>query len=166
MRIFLHGLESSNQGIKAVYFRERFPEMVIPNFQGDLPERMEKLNLILKGISGITLVGSSFGGLMSSIFAMEGEDRVDSLILLAPALNLIGLSGYKAKEISCPVCIYHGSSDDVIPIKPVKDFAEKYFSNLIFNIVDDDHFLHNTFKTIDWAMLLGGGEARCSNKES
>jgi alpha/beta superfamily hydrolase len=167
MKIFIHGLESSNQGTKSIFFREHFPDMAIPNFTGELSERMDKLNQILKGMSGITLVGSSFGGLMASLFAMENEARAEALILLAPALNFIDESGYRIKKISLPVCIFHGTKDDVIPLKAAEDAAEKYFTNLVFNKVDDDHFLHRTFETIDWPMLLEGGYRKtgCSNKE-
>jgi pimeloyl-ACP methyl ester carboxylesterase len=160
MKIFIHGLESSNQGAKAIYFREHFQDMVIPHFTGELPERMGKLNDILKGRSGIILVGSSFGGLMASLFAMEDESRVDRLILLAPAINYLDSSGYRTKRISTPVRIYHGTRDDVIPLSAAEDAAEKYFSSLIFNRVDDDHFLAGTFKNIDWAALMGSGEEK------
>jgi alpha/beta superfamily hydrolase len=115
---------------------------------------MEKLNDVLSGNSNIKLVGSSFGGLMASICAMENEPIVEVLILLAPAINLIGFSNYELKEISIPVHIYHGVEDDVIPINSVERAAKKYFSNYTFNKVDDDHFLHNTFKSIEWDKLL------------
>jgi len=154
LRIFIHGLESSNLGTKSVFFRERFPDMIIPNFIGDLPERMEKLNEVLSGRSEIRMVGSSFGGLMASIFTMGNEPMVDRLILLAPAINMIELADYQLKEISVPVLIYHGTKDNVIPLQSVEQAAEKYFRDLTFNKVDDDHFLHNTFKTIDWDTLL------------
>jgi len=167
MKIFIHGLESSNQGTKAIFFREHFPDMVIPYFTGDLSERMDKLDGMLQGKSGITLVGSSFGGLMASLFAMADESRADRLILLAPAINYLDSSGYRTKRISTPVRIYHGTKDDVIPLKAAEDAAEKYFSNLVFNRVDDDHFLHSTFETIDWAMLFEGedGKTGCLNRE-
>jgi pimeloyl-ACP methyl ester carboxylesterase len=154
IRIFIHGLESDNQGTKSIFFRGHYPDMIIPHFIGDLSERMEKLNEVLSGSSDIRLVGSSFGGLMASIFAMENEPRVDKLILLAPAINLIESSDYQLREISVPVLIYHGSEDDVIPLQAVELTAKRYFRNLTFNKVDDDHFLHNTFKTIDWDTLL------------
>lgn len=155
VRIFIHGLESSNQGTKAVFFKRKFPDMIIPNFPGNLQERMEKLNEILSEKSGIRLVGSSFGGLMASVFAMENERRVERLILLAPALNLMEFADYQEKEIFVPVWIYHGKDDEVIPLKVVERVAKKSFRNLTFHIVDDDHFLHKTFKTIDWHGLLG-----------
>lgn len=158
MKIFIHGLESSNQGKKAVYFREHFPDMVIPNFTGELPERMAKLNRILDGKTGITMAGSSFGGLMASLFAMGNEARVDRLILLAPAINYIEKSGYRTKRLSVPTWIFHGINDDVIPLKAVEDAVEKYFIDPVFSRVDDDHFLAKIFETIDWPMLLKEGE--------
>lgn len=159
MKIFIHGLESSNQGTKAIYFRERFPDMLIPYFTGSLSERMDSLNKILKGKMDITLVGSSFGGLMASLFTMAEESRVNRLILLAPALNFIESSGFKKKEISVSVRIYHGEQDDVIPIHAVEEVADKYFLNFTFNRVEDDHFLHKTFEGIDWPMLLKDKES-------
>ena len=152
--VFIHGLESSNRGTKAVYFKNRFPEMIIPNFSGSLEERMGKLNEILSEKTGLRLVGSSFGGLMGSIFAMENESRVDKLILLAPALNLMEFSNYQEKAISLPVWVYQGRHDEVIPLSVVERFSRRCFRNLTFNAVDDDHFLHRTFKTIDWDRLL------------
>jgi pimeloyl-ACP methyl ester carboxylesterase len=153
-KIFIHGLESSNQGTKAVFFRENFPDMIIPNFPGGLQERMEKLDHVLADKSGLRLVGSSFGGLMASIFAMENEPRVDRLILLAPAINLMEFADYRLRRISVPVWIYHGTQDEVIPLKDVEKAAKQSFEDLSFHVVDDDHFLHRTFQTIDWQSLL------------
>jgi len=154
MKIFIHGLESSNKGTKAIYFRERFPEMLIPYFSGDLPKRMDLLYEILSGMVDITLIGSSYGGLMAALFAMKDESRVNRLILLAPALNFLDRSGFPLREISVPVLIYHGEQDVVIPIHAVEQAAGKYFRNCRFNMVEDDHFLHETFKGIDWTMIL------------
>jgi pimeloyl-ACP methyl ester carboxylesterase len=158
MKLFIHGLESSNQGTKAIYFREHFPDMVTPYFTGELSERMGKLNEILHEKSDIILIGSSFGGLMATIFAMEDETRVDRLILLAPAINYLDSSGYITKRISTPTRIFHGTRDEVIPLNAVEPVAKKYFTNLDFNTVDDDHYLHKTFEAIEWHTLLGKGE--------
>jgi pimeloyl-ACP methyl ester carboxylesterase len=154
VKIFLHGLESSNQGTKARFFQDRYPDMIVPNFTGPLAERMEKLNGILSSERSIALVGSSFGGLMAAIFAIENESQVDRLILLAPAINLLSSMDYKDKNISVPAWIFHGKSDAVIPLKQVEAMAHKLFSQLSFQVVDDDHFLHKTFKTLDWDNLL------------
>jgi len=154
LRIFIHGLESNNQGTKAVYFRENFPGMLTPNFPGPLEDRMATLCSLLSGKGDIILVGSSFGGLMASIFAMDNEPRVKRLILLAPAINLMEFSPYRERSISTPVHIYHGRQDDVIPIEEVQRVAVRVFSNHTFHAVDDDHYLHRTFETIEWPLLL------------
>lgn len=154
-RVFLHGLESSNQGTKSVFFRERYPDMLIPNFSGPLEDRMSELNRHLEGKEDLRIVGSSFGGLMAALFAMENEARVERLILLAPAVNLMAFSLQQGKAISVPVWLFHGRNDEVIPIDDVRRAAAEAFTNLRFNEMDDDHFLHRTFKTLDWQGLLG-----------
>ena len=153
-RIFIHGLESSNKGTKAVFFREKYPDMIIPIFTGNLPERMEKLNRVLSDKSDIRIVGSSFGGLMASLFAMENGSQVKRMILLAPAINMIGFTPQKQAKVSVPVWIYHGRDDEVISLTDIDPVAKEIFTDLSFNIVDDDHFLHKTFKTLDWDTLL------------
>lgn len=154
MRLFIHGLESNNQGTKAVYFRKNFPGMLTPNFPGPLEERMAKLEAILSGQNDLLLVGSSFGGLMASIFAMEHEARMRRLILLAPAINLMEFTAYREKKLSMPVHLYHGRQDEVIPLEEVRKVARQVFSDLTFHAVDDDHYLHKTFETIEWGALL------------
>ena len=153
-RIFIHGLESSNKGTKSIFFQEIFPDIIIPHFTGDLPERMKKLEAVLSGKSDIRLVGSSFGGLMATLFAMEHESRVKNMILLAPAINLMETSTHTGKKLSVPVHIYHGKNDGVIPLDQVENMAREIFLDLSLNVADDDHFLHKTFKTIDWEGLL------------
>ena len=46
--IFIHGQESSSQGTKGIFFRNLFPEMIIPDFSGDVSERMLKLEELLR----------------------------------------------------------------------------------------------------------------------
>ena len=154
LRMFIHGLESNNQGTKAVYFRKNFPDMLTPNFPGSLDERMADLRTLLSGKRDITLVGSSFGGLMASIFVMENEPRVKRLVLLAPAVNLMEFSPYRDRKIQVPVHIYHGRQDEVIPLEDVQGVARQVFSDLTFHAVDDDHYLHKTFEKIEWDRLL------------
>jgi pimeloyl-ACP methyl ester carboxylesterase len=154
-RIFIHGLESSNKGTKAVFFRETYSDMIIPNFSGSLQERMDKLNGLLVDASAVRLVGSSFGGLMASLFAMNNPERVEKLVLLAPAINLLNVMDDDINRIVCPVWIYHGRGDEVIFLRDVVETAGRIFLHYTFHIVDDDHFLHNTFKKIPWDRFLG-----------
>lgn len=154
VRIFLHGLESSNQGTKALFFRDHYPDMIIPHFQGGLQERMEKLRGILSGLTGIIMVGSSFGGLMATLYAMENPHEVERLVLLAPAIHKLADTPYGKKTLLIPVWLYHGVNDEVIPMEEVERFARRCFPHLSFYSVEDDHFLHKTFQTIDWDGLL------------
>lgn len=152
--VFIHGLESTAQGNKGQYFRQFFPQMIIEDYTGDFSTRMRKLEIILSGKNNLILVGSSYGGLMAVQYAMENENRVKKLILLAPALNLPEFSSKSYKQLQLPVIIHHGTDDDVVDPYIVKEIALKYFSNLEHHLVDDDHSLHKTFPVLDWKKLL------------
>ena len=85
-RIFLHGLDSSGRGTKGTYFSTRYPDIERPDFDGTLQQWMTQLYKLL-GEDTFIAVGSSFGGLMGTVLAVEKPDSVHRLILLAPALN-------------------------------------------------------------------------------
>ena len=153
-RVFIHGLESSSQGTKGVFFRERFPDMILEDFFGLFPQRMERLEGLLAGKNDLILVGSSYGGLMAAVYACLHEERVKKLILLAPALHLEPYNQYRNKKLHIPIVIVHGLRDDVVPLATVRTIAEQLFENHTFNAVEDDHSLHDTFATLDWDSLL------------
>ena len=152
--VFIHGLESTAQGAKGQFFSQNFPEMIIEDYTGDFNSRMNKLNRILTGKNDLVIVGSSYGGLMAVRFAMENENIVKKLILLAPALNLPEFKSGVRKQLMIPVILYHGTDDDVIDPGLVKKIASKYFSNLEYHLVEDDHPLHKTFPILNWKKLL------------
>lgn len=151
--VFIHGLESTGQGAKGQFFAKKFPQMIMENYTGNFDSRMCKLNDVLAGKTDLILVGSSYGGLMAVQFAIENESRVKKLILLAPALNLVEFKP-PANPLNLPVIIYHGSDDDVVNPRIVKDVADKYFKSLEYHLVKDDHVLHATFPSLDWHKLL------------
>ncbi|NJP06754.1 MAG: alpha/beta hydrolase [Chloroflexaceae bacterium] len=154
-RIFLHGLESSSQGFKATMFRELFPDAIhTPDFTGPLPQRMDQLYEVVQATTGWIMVGSSFGGLMAAVFACTRPNQVERLVLLAPAINLPEFASYEQQSVSIPTTIYHGRRDDVVPLSPVRQMAERVFVNLTFHEVDDDHMLRSTVQSIDWQTLL------------
>ncbi len=153
-RVFIHGLESSSQGVKGVFFRQRYPDMMIEDFHGSLKERMEKLNRLLGGMDDLILVGSSYGGLMAAIYACENELRVKKLILLAPALHIVDLAPCLSRKVQIPVSLFHGIHDDVVPPETVQAIARRIFACLDHHLVDDDHSLHITFPLMDWKALL------------
>lgn len=153
-RVFIHGLESSGQGVKGTFFRKRYPDMIIEDFVGDLESRMEKLSRLLADKTDLILVGSSFGGLMAAIYACQNEAKVQKLIMLAPALILYDFESHLEKKIQIPTFVYHGTRDTVVPLVPVRDLAGRIFSNLKYHLVEDDHSLQSTFPQMDWAHLL------------
>jgi alpha-beta hydrolase superfamily lysophospholipase len=152
--VFIHGLESTAQGTKGQFFRQFFPQMLIEDYTGDFATRMRKLHGLLANKTDLILVGSSYGGLMAVQYAIENENKVRKMILLAPALNLTEFNPPENTKIHIPVIIYHGTNDDVVDPSAVRTIALKYFSNLEHNFVEDDHSLHKTFPLIDWKELL------------
>ena len=152
--VFIHGLESTAQGTKGLFFRQFFPQMIIEDYTGDFTTRMRKLDGLLSGKNDLILVGSSYGGLMAAQYTIDNEERVKKMILLAPALNLPEFKPPEHTKLHLPVIIYHGNNDDVVNPNIVKNIALKYFSNLEHHLVNDDHSLHITFPALDWTNLL------------
>jgi predicted esterase len=155
--VFIHGLESTAQGTKGQFFRRFFPQMIIEDYTGDFATRMRKLDTLFPGKNDLILVGSSYGGLMATQYAIDNEDKVKKMILLAPALNLLEFKPPVHAKLPLPVIIYHGTGDDIVDPYNVKTIALKYFSNLEHHLVDDDHSLHKTFPILDWKKLLTEG---------
>ncbi|KPK26964.1 MAG: hypothetical protein AMJ61_07170 [Desulfobacterales bacterium SG8_35_2] len=156
--IFLHGLESSSRGAKASFLRGLYPDMVIPDFKGSLAERMASLRGILAGQQDIILIGSSFGGLMATIFAMDNKDAVARIVLLAPALNFSEFSRYTIQQINAPTWMIIGREDSVTPAEKVVPVARRIFTDLRYDEVDDDHLLARTFRKLDWKTMLSEEE--------
>lgn len=153
--IFLHGLESNSRAYKASVIRKSYPELIVPDFIGPLEKRMQALYPIMKNKKGWTIVGSSFGGLMGAIFTCEHPQQVEKLVMLAPALMLPQFAPYLSREpVSVPSTIIHGRQDTVVPLEKVRELAPRVFTNLKFEIVDDDHRLHTTTDSLDWKAML------------
>jgi len=153
-RVFIHGLESSGWGAKGAFFRARYPRMIVEDFRGSFEERMAKLDSLLAGKDDLTLVGSSYGGLMAVVFACRNEEKIAKLILLAPALNHLPPGICPDRQLHFPVVIYHGDRDVVVPPGPVHARAREIFNNIDYHLVQDDHSLHQTFFTLAWDDLL------------
>ena len=150
---FLHGLDSSNLGFKARWFRERFPQMRIYDYNGDLSSRLKQLAEKTHGIEKYILVGSSYGGLMAACHASHFQGHCAALILLAPAFNF---ENYQppVPNLDLPVTLLLGEQDTVCPPELVLPLARQSFSQLDIQLVQDDHFLHHSFQKLDWPRLL------------
>jgi pimeloyl-ACP methyl ester carboxylesterase len=148
-------LESSSQTYKAGVIRDSFPELIVPDFTGPLEQRRIALYPILGDKKDWTIIGSSFGGLMGAIFTCEHPAQVRKLVLLAPALMLPEFASFPRRgPVSVPTTIIHGRLDTVVPLEEVREIASKVFSNLRYEIVDDDHRLHHATDTLDWKAIL------------
>lgn len=153
--IYLHGLESDSSSGKARQFREWFPGMLTPDFKGSFEERMTQLEPILAANEGWTLIGSSFGGLMGTVYTCKHPTQVRKLVLLAPALLRDPFGSFLDLEpVSVPTIIIHGTLDTVVPLEPVREVAQKLFTDLTYHIVEDDHRLHKTAQEMDWKTIL------------
>ncbi|MFX1313692.1 MAG: alpha/beta fold hydrolase [Promethearchaeota archaeon] len=161
--IFIHGLESTGKGFKSQLLKKIFPHCLTPDFESYNPhisinllleKRMNQLNNILEKKNSWIIIGSSFGGLMGTIYACLNPLKVKKLILLAPFLSTSLLNQKTLSSIDIPVIIYHGKYDNVVSMKNSAIQAQKLFSNLTYNVVDDDHKLQKTTKNIDWKRLI------------
>lgn len=153
--IYLHGLESDSNSGKARQFREWFPGTVTPDFTGSFEERMIQLQPILGDETDWTIIGSSFGGLMGTVFTCNNPTRVRKLILLAPALLRDPFGSYlDLQPASVPTIVIHGTRDDVVPLEPAREVAQTLFTNLTYLVVDDDHRLQKTLHELDWKKIL------------
>lgn len=155
--IFLHGLASSSRGTKATWFHSRCPQMLIPDFAGSLPERMDRLRSLLAAGKEYLLIGSSYGGLMAAVHAIEHPEQVSRVILLAPALNFPEFIPYQGRHTDVPALVYLGRRDAVTPPAVVQPLAEQTFTRLECRTMDDDHMLHRVFYEIPWDMLIPKG---------
>ncbi len=100
------------------------------------------------------MVGSSFGGLMATLFCLTNGPRVKRMVLLAPALNFNEFIPYRGGTIDIPTWLYIGEGDTVTPQAEVEPLARAIFSRLHCHAVNDDHLLRNTFHAIDWGRFL------------
>lgn len=163
--IFAHGMESSGHGPKANLLRNRIPTIMTPDFtpyspgmpyQELLEARMAQFNAILKRRDEWIIIGSSFGGLMAALYACKHPEKIKKLILLAPYLQVPELkpSNFQNLPLDFPVIIYHSKTDKIVNQMESKKRAEELFSNIIYNVVEDEHRLQVTAEKIDWERIL------------
>jgi pimeloyl-ACP methyl ester carboxylesterase len=150
---FLHGLDSSGSGTKGRFFARNFPHVICPDFAGTLPDRLRQLEKLVNDGEHLILVGSSFGGLMATCFALAHPEKVTRLILLAPALNFAEYHP-PAQLLPASTFLLIGKNDTVTPVDLVVPLAKATFANLQVHIANDDHMLHATFPQLDWQKLL------------
>jgi uncharacterized protein len=101
MVIYLHGFASSSQSGKATYLGQRLrargidveiPDLNLPDFSTVTVTRMlEQTRALIDAANGpVTLIGSSLGGFVAVNAAAKWPEKVDTLVLMAPALDFGG----------------------------------------------------------------------------
>ncbi|MEB3340718.1 YqiA/YcfP family alpha/beta fold hydrolase [Okeania sp.] len=137
---YLHGFASSPRSNKAMYLRDRFAEIDInlkifdlnqnDFFNLTLTRQIHQVELEIEDkYTPIILIGSSFGGLTSSILA-ERNSNIKAIILLAPAFNFLsylqqnlGETAFKKWQQRGNYWIYH--------------YGERHYSLLSYNFIID-----------------------------
>ena len=108
--VYLHGFASSPQSSKARFFAERFGALGVPFTAPELDEgNFERLTITSQlhvvekavGEGPVVLMGSSLGGYLAALFAARSVERVEKMVLLAPAFQFPSRwrARYSAEEL-------------------------------------------------------------------
>jgi pimeloyl-ACP methyl ester carboxylesterase len=151
--VFVHGLESSSRGTKGRWLAERFPAVRMRDYDGDLDQRLAQLTGHVAGRDDLVLVGSSFGGLVATCFAIRQSARCRRLVLLAPALNFAEYHP-PPSPLEVEAVVVLGAHDTVCPPHLVGPLARQSFRAPDVRVENDDHLLHRAFPRLDWGRLL------------
>jgi len=161
--VFSHGKESGPNGRKiqalakvarasraatvSVDYRESpVGTMHDANRPGEAERRVAQLlTEPLPKVERIVLVGSSMGGYVSTVAALNRP--VDGLFLLAPAFFLNGYEEQSFQGTLPPTAIVHGWRDEVVPWQNSARFAERHRCTL--HLIDGDHRLDEALPKIE-----------------
>jgi len=138
---FIHGLEGSPQGTKALFLAKHFDTRTPAMDTGDFAGCIALHARIIDEFAPEVLVGSSFGGAVAVALLAKGLWRGPTL-LLAPAQRHFGVAESLAPRV--PVIIAHGTRDDVVDIEGSRGLARSSSAEWAELLeVDDDHRLES-----------------------
>ena len=157
---FIHGLDSSPQGVKAQllarHFTARTPAMDTRDFEGSVAAQ----SAALREFDPHVLVGSSYGGAIAVAMLQRGLWRGPTLLLAQAALRR-GLPA--ALPDSVTVWLVHGTRDAIIDVDDSRALARAGSpARVRLFEVDDEHSLHTT---VEDGRLVGWVEALAEERE-
>lgn len=140
MLYFFHGLESGPHGSKYHLMKQKYAELESPNFQNmDLTQRLAVASKLTEDKTDLTLVGSSFGGLLAARLYSLFPERISNLLLLAPAVHTEEGGKVARMPSAANVRVLHGYDDEVVPYDKVAAFCQRF--ELPLTSVADSHRL-------------------------
>jgi hypothetical protein len=155
---FVHGLESSPQGVKAQllarHFTARTPAMDTRDFEASVAVQAG----VLREFEPHVLVGSSYGGAIAVALLQRGAWRGPTLLLAQAALRR-GQPAQLPPDVT--VWLVHGSRDEIIDPADSRRLARSGSPGRVHLIeVDDVHALHTAVedgRLVAWVTALGEG---------
>ena len=155
--IFSHGQESGPWGTKICAMADVVRGLGYQadriDYQGivDPTERVDKLIRECRDIDDtLILIGSSMGGHVAT--AAASALNAAGLFVLAPAYYMEGYEELTPDAPQIPICIVHGWSDDVVPVKNSIRFAGQCVATL--HVVNGDHRLTENIDEINAYLRL------------
>jgi alpha/beta superfamily hydrolase len=147
---FSHGRDSGPWGSKikamARAASELGWEVESIDYRGmtDPAGRVSRLLTWMRDRPAPVLVGSSMGGYVAAAAACEQQAL--GLFLLAPAFHMKGFEAYTPGCPACPVSIWHGWHDDVVPCDNSIRYAREH--DVTLTLLNDGHRLQDSIDPI------------------
>lgn len=149
---FVHGLEGSPRGSKAIYLAKHFDCITPAMDTSDFEASVEAQARTLQARPVDVLVGSSFGGAVVLELLRRGAWSGPT-VLLAPAYRVFG--NVRQVPEGVPVTIVHGTRDAVVPIEHSRELARTGSPELVRLLeFDDDHRLRSLVRSGELAGVI------------
>lgn len=156
---YIHGYQSSPEGTKGALFSQTLQAIAlkyrdVPPEDLVITECLERIKKAINSFNEVVLIGSSLGGLLASVTALNASN-IERLFLLNPAIMPPGTDidsinsmpkrilrdmyfpKLFSKKISSEIIIFRGTEDEVVSDEWVLPFAQ--FQEATVYFLSDDH---------------------------